>query len=60
MRMYDNIRLVGRVLTLEIVRLHRYTGRPVGELTNLQAHFGERVTFAVRISPLAVVLHPDG
>lgn len=53
------IRLVGRVSTLEIVRLHRYTRRPVRELADLQAHLRQRVTFAVRVSPFAVVLHPQ-
>lgn len=48
----------GRVLTLEIVRLHRYARRPVGKLTDLQAHFRQWVTFGVRIAPTAVVLHP--
>jgi len=40
--------------------LHWYTRRPVGELTDLQAHFGEWMTFAALISPFAVILHPNG
>lgn len=62
-RMYNTIlmytRLVGRVLTLEILLLHRYTRRPVRELADLQAHLRQRVTFAVRVSPFAVILHPQ-
>lgn len=52
-------RLAGRVLALEIVLLHRYAGRPVGELTDLQAHLRERMALAVRVAPSPVVLHPD-
>jgi len=52
--------LVGRVLTAEIMLLHWYTRRAVGKLTDLQAHFGEWMTFTALISPFAVILHPNG